>query len=115
MPRCFDLNHEMTRCNISSEELFYQILLYDFENFEQITFEPPLSIQELAKLALQSEESGWTPEDGPIEELADRIQDILVEKSCILREYFGLNISDDGFIQSLPYLLGEFTAARSPT
>lgn len=91
-----------------SEEIFYQILLYDFENFGQIKVDPPLSIRELALLALNdTEESGWTPEDGPKDELADTVRDVLVQKSQILIEYYNMKISDDGMLHSLPILLGK--------
>lgn len=91
-----------------SEELFYQLLLYDFENFGEIVLNPPLSIKELAILALESEESGWCPDDGDKEELAHNVQEILLEKASLLREYYKLKISSDGYIQTLPLLLGNF-------
>lgn len=91
-----------------SEELFYQLLLYDFENFARIRFAESLPIKELAELALRSKESGWCEADGPIEELAQSVCDILGAKTGILREYYGISISADGRLESLPMLLGEF-------
>ncbi len=44
----------------SSQELFYQMLLYDFENFDKIVFKNPLSIRELARIGLNMEECGWS-------------------------------------------------------
>lgn len=97
-------------CNMRhlSEELFYQLLLYDFENFARIRFADSLPIKELAELALRSKESGWCEADGPIEELAQSVCDILGAKTGILREYYGISISADGRLESLPMLLGEF-------
>lgn len=46
------------------EELFYEILLYDFQNFGYIKFSSPLSIYDLALLALDLPECGWSEEDG---------------------------------------------------
>lgn len=95
------------------EALFYQILLYDFENFGEIKFEDPgLSVRELILLALDSEESGWTPEDGPIEDLATTVRDILVKKAIILREYYSFQISEDGRLLQLPLLLGKPTQSH---
>lgn len=92
------------------EALFYQILLYDFENFGEIKFEEPgLPVRELIVLALESDDSGWTPEDGPIEDLANTVCDILVKKAIILREYYSFLISADGRLLQLPLLLGKLT------
>lgn len=96
-------------CNVRhlSEELFYQLLLYDFENFARIRFAEPLSIVKLAEMALNTEESGWCDDDGPIAELSQRVSQILCEKAAILKEYYGISISADGHLESLPMLLGK--------
>ena len=98
----------MYLCNtpLLTEEFFYQTFLYEFENFERIKLTNPLSIEELAKLALQSPKSGWTPEDGCIEDLAARIRDILIEKGPLLEEYFALTITEDGYLTTLPVIFG---------
>lgn len=102
-------------CNMRhlSEELFYQLLLYGFENFARIRFAEPLSIKQLAELALRSKVSGWCEADGPIGELAQSVCDILGDKAGILREYYGISISTDGHLESLPMLLGEFLWANA--
>lgn len=102
-------------CNMRqlSEELFYQLLLYDFENFARIRFAEPLSIKQLAELALRSKESGWCEADGPIDDLAQSVCDILSDKAEILKEYYGISISIDGHLETLPMLLGEFFFSRS--
>ncbi|XP_037949367.1 DNA mismatch repair protein Mlh1 [Teleopsis dalmanni] len=87
------------------EELFYQRLLFKFENLPQIKVEPKLPIKQLIVLALNTEESGWTEEDGDKSELASRAATILVEKAAIMREYFSLNISDKGELETLPCLV----------
>lgn len=43
-------------------------------------------------LALNSEESGWTEEDGPKEGLAEFIVDFLQKKSEMLEDYFSLEM-----------------------
>lgn len=90
-----------------SEELFYQMLLYDFENFKRFEFESPLPIKSLAVLALDNEESGWSEEDGPKEELAQNVCDLLVDKADMLKEYYGMHITSDAYIKSMPILLGK--------
>lgn len=94
------------------EELFYQLLLYDFENFPRIRFAEALSIKQLAEMALRSKESGWCEADGSIDELAESVCHILKDKAGILREYYGISISADGRLETLPMLLGE-SLARS--
>lgn len=96
-------------CDIQrlSEELFYQMILYDFENFKQFTFEEPLSIKRLAELALDNEESGWCEDDGAKEDLAQNVCDILTQKADMLRDYYGIDINGDGYIKTMPMLLGK--------
>ncbi len=43
-------------------------------------------------LALESEESGWTEEDGPKEGLAQYIVDFLKKKADMLEDYFSMEI-----------------------
>lgn len=66
-----------------------------------------MPIRELIILALESDDSGWTPEDGPIEDLATTVCDILVKKAIILQEYYSFLVSEDGFLLQLPLLLGK--------
>lgn len=82
------------------------MLLYDFGNFSEIHFETPLSIKELAILALNNTESGWCEQDGPVDELAENVQDALIQKADMLKEYFGMSISSKGYLGSIPLILG---------
>ena len=91
-----------------STELFYQIILFAFRNFGHIRLNPPAPISELALLALNAPNSGWTPDDGPKEELAEYIVKILKEKSKMLADYFSLEIDTDGNLKSLPLLLEDY-------
>uniref|UniRef100_A0A8C2CWT9 DNA mismatch repair protein MLH1 n=1 Tax=Cyprinus carpio TaxID=7962 RepID=A0A8C2CWT9_CYPCA len=77
-----------------SQELFYQILIYDFGNFGVLRLSNPAPLYDLAMLALDSEESGWTEEDGPKEGLAQYIVDFLKQKAVMLEEYFSLEIDE---------------------
>ncbi|XP_075166250.1 DNA mismatch repair ATPase Mlh1 [Haematobia irritans] len=96
-----------------SEELFYQRLLYEFENFPMISIKPyPLRVKDLIKLALDTPESGWCEEDGDKDELASRAEEILIEKSPILREYFSMIIDEKGNLESIPSLLAQYMPSR---
>lgn len=86
--------------------MFYQMLLYEFENYSEIRLENPLSIKELAILALNNKESGWCEQDGPIDELAENVLDVLLQKADMLKEYYRISISNNGYLESLPLLLG---------
>ncbi|XP_053963535.1 DNA mismatch repair protein Mlh1 [Anastrepha ludens] len=87
------------------EELFYQRLIFEFQRLAHIKFEPSLSIKNLVEIALDSEEAGWSPEDGDKLELAERASNILLEKAPMLREYFSLHISKEGQLETLPAIL----------
>ena len=52
----------------------------------------PAPLYDLAMLALESEESGWTEEDGPREGLAQYITDFLRKKHEMLEDYFSMEI-----------------------
>uniref|UniRef100_A0A671LGG6 DNA mismatch repair protein MLH1 n=1 Tax=Sinocyclocheilus anshuiensis TaxID=1608454 RepID=A0A671LGG6_9TELE len=94
-----------------SQELFYQILIYDFGNFGVLRLSNPAPLYDLAMLALDSEESGWTEEDGPKEGLAQYIVDFLKQKAVMLEEYFSLEIDGEGNLTGLPMLLDNYTPA----
>lgn len=84
------------------------MILYEFENLSEIRFETPLSIKELAVLALNNKESGWCEQDGSIDELAENVRDALIQKSDMLKEYFSLSITSNGYLETLPLILGNF-------
>uniref|UniRef100_UPI0037E725D3 DNA mismatch repair protein Mlh1 n=1 Tax=Semicossyphus pulcher TaxID=241346 RepID=UPI0037E725D3 len=92
-----------------SRELFYQILVYDFGNFGVLRLSTPAPLYDLAMLALDSEESGWTEEDGPKEGLAQYIVDFLKKKAEMLEDYFSMEIDQEGNLTGLPLLLEKFS------
>uniref|UniRef100_A0A8C6S410 MutL homolog 1, colon cancer, nonpolyposis type 2 (E. coli) n=1 Tax=Neogobius melanostomus TaxID=47308 RepID=A0A8C6S410_9GOBI len=69
----------------------------------------PAPLYDLAMLALDSAESGWTEEDGPKEGLAQYIVDFLKNKTEMLEDYFSLEIDQDGNLTGLPMLLDKYT------
>ncbi|MCI4376671.1 hypothetical protein PGIGA_G00191060 [Pangasianodon gigas] len=94
-----------------SQELFYQILMYDFGNFGVLWLSNPAPLYDLAILALDSEESGWTEEDGPKEGLAQYIVDFLKKKAEMLEDYFSMKIDEEGNLTALPLLLDNYSPA----
>ncbi|KAM3822274.1 DNA mismatch repair protein Mlh1 isoform 2-T2 [Vipera latastei] len=90
-----------------SQEMFYQILIYDFGNFGILRLSEPAPLFDLAMLALENAESGWTEEDGSKEGLAEYIVDFLSKKSEMLRDYFSLEI-DEGNLIGLPLLIDNY-------
>ncbi|KAL7976830.1 hypothetical protein Chor_008779 [Crotalus horridus] len=90
-----------------SQEMFYQILIYDFGNFGILRLSEPAPLFDLAMLALENAESGWTEEDGSKEGLAEYIVDFLSKKSEMLRDYFSLEI-DEGNLTGLPLLIDNY-------
>ncbi|KAM6275336.1 DNA mismatch repair protein Mlh1 isoform 2-T2 [Spheniscus humboldti] len=91
-----------------SEELFYQILIYDFANFGVLRLSEPAPLYELSMLALEDPESGWTEEDGPKEGLAEYIVEFLKKKTEMLKDYFSLEIDEEGNLIGLPLLIDNY-------
>ncbi|XP_043396600.1 DNA mismatch repair protein Mlh1 isoform X2 [Chelonia mydas] len=91
-----------------SQELFYQILLYDFANFGVLRLSEPAPLYDLAMLALENTESGWTEEDGPKEGLAEYIVEFLKKKTEMLKDYFSFEIDEDGNLTGLPLLIDNY-------
>ncbi|KAK2517098.1 Mlh1 [Columba guinea] len=91
-----------------SQELFYQILIYDFANFGVLRLSEPAPLYQLSMLALENPESGWTEEDGPKEGLAEYIVEFLKKKSEMLKDYFSLEIDEEGNLTGLPLLIDNY-------
>ncbi|XP_030061396.1 DNA mismatch repair protein Mlh1 [Microcaecilia unicolor] len=91
-----------------SQELFYQILIYDFGNFGVLRLSEPAPLYDLAILALDSPESGWSEEDGPKEGLAEYIVQFLQKKVEMLKDYFSLEIDEEGNLTGLPLLIENY-------
>lgn len=82
-----------------TEELFYETMLYDFQNCGLINLSNPLPLEELFDLGLNTQEHGYP------QELAKEMKESLVSKRDMLFEYFSLEISGDGELLGLPLLL----------
>jgi len=91
--------------------LFRQIILQDFGNLSVLRLTPPPKVKDLALLALEQEEAGWSPEDGDKEDLAGHVVDMLAGKRDMLADYFSLEfemIGDSLHLTGLPLLLEDF-------
>ncbi|KAJ2940140.1 hypothetical protein O0L34_g14179 [Tuta absoluta] len=91
-----------------TEELFYETMLYDFQNLGLIRLSNPLPLEELFVLGLGASDD-WNPELGDMRELAVQMTELLVEKRAMLLEYFSLEINAQGELVALPLLLDGHT------
>lgn len=98
----------LANTNKLSEELFYQLMLKDFGNFGVLRLSNPVPIFELAMIALNCEDSNWTVADGPKEDLAKYVVDLLKSRTDMLDDYFSLEISEEGNLLTLPMLLENY-------
>ncbi|KAL0860969.1 hypothetical protein ABMA27_009500 [Loxostege sticticalis] len=92
-----------------SEELFYETMLYDFQNFGLIKMSNPLPLEELFVLGLSSQETEWDPDLGDMREMARQMTELLLSKRAMLYEYFSLEINEEGELLALPLLLDGHT------
>lgn len=90
-----------------TEELFYETLLYDFQNFGFIKLSNPLPLEELFVLGLNgsTQNSEQDSELGDTGEMAQHMTQLLLSKRAMLYEYFSLEINGNGELLALPLLL----------
>lgn len=103
-------NTKLYLCNTKKilEELLYQFVIYNFQNLGNINLSEKISIRELSMIALDLPETNWTPEDGPKEELALRVVEILIDQREMLADYFSMEIDESGNLCSVPLLLDNY-------
>ncbi|CAG4978872.1 unnamed protein product [Colias eurytheme] len=95
-----------------AEELFYETLLYDFQNFGFIKLTNPLPLEELFLLGLNSQDPEANAEFGDIgdiREMAKQMTKLLVTKRAMLQEYFSFEVNENGELLALPLLLDGHT------
>lgn len=96
------------RLGVLAEELFYQIMLFDFGNFGAIKFKSSLSLYDLAILGLEDPVTNWQKEDGDKEVLAETVSQLLYTKAEMLMDYFSIEIDQNKNLCSIPLLLDKY-------
>jgi DNA mismatch repair protein MLH1 len=111
--KLFLVDYAMT-CN----EFFYQVGLTDFGNFGLIQLQPVPNLKELLDIA-----AAYQIEVDPScarlnkNQIVDKVYNQLMERKAMLAEYFSINISDEGQLETIPLLLKGYTPcmAKLPT
>jgi len=104
---------------VLSEEYFYQLALTDFGNFGTIKLDPVLDLKELLKLGAERAEADLSPDeqeqmiDYDWEQAVERVYGLLLGARDMLDEYFGLCITLDGKLQTLPLLIKGYTPSMA--
>ncbi|KAG2195568.1 hypothetical protein INT47_001315 [Mucor saturninus] len=102
-------NIYMVNYNVASEELFYQVIMGQFQNMGKIELNPT-SIKELILIAITLEEAkGNLPNDikSP-DDIAESISELIISKRDMLKEYFSLEITDQGNLIVLPMVIRDY-------
>lgn len=94
-------------------ELFYQLALTRFDNFDKIEFDDPLDIRELALIGFEMKECRWEEADGEKETLAEHVQSLLVDQREMLGEYFCITITESGELKTLPSIIPSYMPLMS--
>ncbi|KIK94933.1 hypothetical protein PAXRUDRAFT_141840 [Paxillus rubicundulus Ve08.2h10] len=111
--RCLSLIQHATKLYLVNhaalaEEMFYQLALMQFGSCRRIKLDPPPPLRTLLKLAVDAEPGTERSGLGK-NEIVDRIADTLLAQRVMLTEYFAMDITPDGEVQTLPHLLKEYT------
>jgi DNA mismatch repair protein MLH1 len=89
-----------------SNEFFYQVGLTNFGNFGSIVLDPPPDLKELLEIAARFEKDAQGPDvDLDVEYVSNMVLAQLISRKEMLKEYFSLDISDEGRLLSIPLLL----------
>jgi DNA mismatch repair protein MLH1 len=96
-------------------EYFYQVGLTEFANYGTIRFNPPLSLEELLKVAVEQERrtAGTEGDEIDWDEVVETVKEALIEKSALLQEYFSMEITDEGELCSIPLLMKGYTPSMA--
>ncbi len=62
-------------------------------------------------MAMDLEENGWQPEDGPKDHLAKQASALLKMKAEMLDDYFSLQVNEESHLLGIPLLLGNYIDA----
>ncbi|KAF7761503.1 hypothetical protein Agabi119p4_9495 [Agaricus bisporus var. burnettii] len=90
-----------------AEELFYQLGLRQFGDMSRLKLQPAPSLKDLLEISVGAEES--TKESNLTKpQIVEKIAQMIITRRDMLAEYFSLNISESGLVQSIPLLLRDF-------
>lgn len=104
-----------------SSEFFYQVGLTDFGNFGTIRLDPPLSLKSLLSIAAEHEKQSViiprgndamdTDDDAGFDWAAaiQKVEDQLISRRDMVKEYFSLDISAEGDLCGIPLLIKCYT------
>lgn len=92
-------------------EYFYQVGLTDFANFGYIRFSPPMSLHDLLKIGAEQEKTSARDAAAELDwaEVIKSVEDLLITKAPLLREYFSIEITSAGELCSIPILTKGYT------
>lgn len=98
-----ELNLIMINVSNFNQELFYQLILLDFGNFDYIEFKNPLPIPGLLKVYFEANSAS----DGTdYSEKANQITNLLIEKRYMLDDYFSIKINaETKSLEAIPCLV----------
>jgi DNA mismatch repair protein MLH1 len=96
-----------------TEELFYQLSLKNFENFDFIELENKLKICDLVMMGFEMDLIEWRESDGEKSMLTEGAVRILVENREMLADYFSIGITKDGELTKLPILIKSYQPLMS--
>ncbi|XP_055330051.1 DNA mismatch repair protein Mlh1-like [Paramacrobiotus metropolitanus] len=96
-----------------SEELFYQLVLFDFGNFGVFKLEKPFPLRKLLYLAMDEHSATPVSDLAEREHIADKATEFLKGKGKMLADYFSLQFSTQGNLLTLPILLTNYVPPLS--
>ena len=88
-------------------EFFYQLGLTDFSNFGTIKFNDPLDLTELLTIAVEFEKDRVAEGDEELDwgEVVDVTRQQLLDKRLMIKDYFGVEITENGILEAIPLLI----------
>lgn len=87
-----------------TKEMFYQMYLFDFGNFDQLIFEEAVSIRAFAQIHMARKNE---------EKVIDGKLTTLISMSAMVNDYFSLGISSQGKLTAIPQLLNGYVPSWS--
>lgn len=89
-----------------ANEFFYQVGLTDFGNFGSIVLDPPPDMRTLLEVAAKLEKDSQAPDvHFDVDHVSNTVFAQLMSRKEMLKEYFSIEISDEGQLISIPLLL----------